>query len=85
VRRNVRENSRMDPQAVFILLAIVFVAGVMIGYGIRSLVSKKRRERARKKSVERAIGELEGSAFVLDPPTKAKKVVASKAKRKSRK
>jgi hypothetical protein len=38
----------MDVQALFILLAIVFVAGVMVGYGIRSVVSKTRRDRMRK-------------------------------------
>jgi hypothetical protein len=37
----------MDLTAILILLAI-FVGAVMVGYGIRSLVSKKRRERARK-------------------------------------
>jgi len=36
----------MGATAVLNLLA-VFVSGVMVGYGIRSLVSKKRRERAR--------------------------------------
>jgi hypothetical protein len=39
----------MDVQALLILLAIVFVAGVMVGYGIRSLVSKARRGRMRNK------------------------------------
>jgi hypothetical protein len=39
----------MDVQALLILLAIVFVAGVMVGYGIRSVVSKARRDRMRKK------------------------------------
>jgi hypothetical protein len=38
----------MDITAILILLAI-FVGGVMVGYGIRSLVSKKRRERARRR------------------------------------
>jgi hypothetical protein len=38
----------MDVQALLILLAIVFVAGVMVGYGIRSVVSKARRDRMRK-------------------------------------
>jgi hypothetical protein len=38
----------MDVQALLILLAIVFVAGVMVGYGIRSVVSKARRDRVRK-------------------------------------
>jgi hypothetical protein len=42
----------MDPEAVISLLAIVFVAGMMVGYGIRSLVSKKRRDRARKQRVD---------------------------------
>jgi hypothetical protein len=37
----------MDLTAILILLAI-FVGGVIVGYGIRSLVSKKRRERARR-------------------------------------
>ncbi len=42
----------MDPEAVISLLAIVFVAGMMLGYGIRTLVSKKRRDRARKQRVD---------------------------------
>jgi hypothetical protein len=33
----------MGPEAVISLLAIVFVAGMMVGYGTRSLISKKRR------------------------------------------
>jgi hypothetical protein len=41
----------MDLTTILILLAI-FVGGVMFGYGIRSLVSKKRRERARKRRVD---------------------------------
>jgi len=40
----------MDLTAAPIWLAI-FAAGVIVGYGIRSLVSKKRRERARKQRV----------------------------------
>jgi hypothetical protein len=40
----------MDLTAILILLAI-YVGGVMVGYGIRSLMSKKRRERARRQSV----------------------------------
>ena len=42
----------MDPEAVISLLAIVFVAGMMVGYGIRSLVSKKRRDRVLKQRVD---------------------------------
>jgi uncharacterized membrane protein YciS (DUF1049 family) len=42
----------MDPEAVISLLAIVFVAGMMVGYAIRSLISKKRRDRARKQRVD---------------------------------
>jgi hypothetical protein len=38
----------MDLEALLILLAIVFVGGVMVGYGIRSVVSKTRRDRMRK-------------------------------------
>jgi len=48
VRRNVRWLSRMDPKAVLILLAIGFVAGVIVGYGTRAAVSKMRRMRAGK-------------------------------------
>ena len=40
----------MDLTAILILAAI-FVGGVTVGYGIRSLASKKRRERARKRRV----------------------------------
>jgi len=40
--------SRMDLEALLILLAIVFVAGGMVGYGIGSVVSKTRRDRMRK-------------------------------------
>jgi hypothetical protein len=40
----------MDLTAILVLLAI-FVGGVMVGYGIRSLVSMKRRDRARKHGV----------------------------------
>jgi hypothetical protein len=40
----------MDLTAILILLAM-FVGGVMVGYGIRSLVSMKRRDRARKHGV----------------------------------
>ena len=38
----------MDVQPLFILRAIVFVAGVLVGYGISSVVSKVRRDRMRK-------------------------------------
>jgi uncharacterized protein (UPF0333 family) len=38
----------MDLEALLILLAIVFVVGGMVGYGIGSVVSKTRRDRMRK-------------------------------------
>jgi hypothetical protein len=38
----------MDPKAVLILLAIGFVAGVIVGYGTRGAVSRMRRMRAGK-------------------------------------
>jgi hypothetical protein len=53
----------MDPEAVISLLAIVFVAGMMVGYGIRSLVSKKRRDRARKQRGENDEQSVDPGAF----------------------
>jgi hypothetical protein len=40
----------MGPSTALIWLAM-FGGGVLVGYGIRSLISKKRRERARKQRV----------------------------------
>jgi hypothetical protein len=43
----------MEAIPLILLILTPFVArGVMVGYGIRSLVSKKRRERARKQRVD---------------------------------
>jgi uncharacterized integral membrane protein len=42
----------MEAIPLILLILTPFVAGVMVGYGIRSLVSKKRRERVRKQRVD---------------------------------
>jgi hypothetical protein len=39
----------MDRVRAIQLIAIAFVVGVMVGYGIRALISARRRERARRR------------------------------------
>jgi hypothetical protein len=46
----------MDLEALLILLAIVFVAGGMVGYGIGSVVSKTRRDHWTQPKRQDAIG-----------------------------